>query len=543
MSTDLVEEIRGKRVFLIDTGFDATAALEEIERLNISICGVIGRGGLFSKPKALRKLVSESGAQAAILISRDWSRQSVPQMCEAALVVLSIPCYRLDIKTADLIRLRRIAIALRAIAIPLLAGWSWLRAWYEARSLSRVDIKTPAQLAGPLSAGDFVLVIWLVRDEHRVGGSISHISGILEGFRAAGLRVGLVAQSDPPMQIRNLIDDLEMVDPPPARDRVLPYIELIAINKQVLPAAHRLANRIKPAFIYQRHAAYLMAGARFAAEYGVPFVLEQNGPEVWCRRNWATQVPGEGPLLEFAKPMEKYAIESAALVAAVSSNASKAANMESDATPSKSMISPNAVSGGEIETVTAGVEPPLGKGVVLGWVGTFGPWHGAQMVIKALAELPDYVTAVMVGAGEGTGACKDLADALGVTERVNLPGALSHDEALRRLSACHILVSPHVQVGDQPFFGSPTKLFEFMALGRPIVASDLEQIGEILNDGVTAILVEPGDLTSFVSGIKRVIDLPDQGQSLGLAAKREAAEQHTWDERSAGIIATLESLI
>ncbi|MCX6387409.1 MAG: glycosyltransferase, partial [Solirubrobacterales bacterium] len=145
--------------------------------------------------------------------------------------------------------------------------------------------------------------------------------------------------------------------------------------------------------------------------------------------------------------------------------------------------------------------------------------------------------------GEGSAACRDLAADLGVTDRVVMTGALPHNEALRRLSACHILVSPHVQDVDQPFFGSPTKLFEFMALGRPTVASDLEQIGEILNDGHTAVLVEPGNLESFVSGVQRVLALPDKGASIGAAAKLEAEKLHTWDGRSANIIATLESQI
>ena len=543
MGTELLDELRSKRVLCVDTGFDSTAAHAELDRLDISTCGSIGRHELFANPKSLRQLVRDSGAQAALLTSRDWGRQSVPQMCQGALMSIPVPCYRLDIKTGDLVRLPRLSLAAKAISVPFVAAWSWARTWFTARALSRVPIRVPSRLSRPLTAGDYVLVIWLVRDEHRVGGSISHISGILEGFRTAGLKVGLVAQSEPPAQIMRLIDDLEMVEAPEPMARILPYIELIAINENVIPAAQRLADRIKPAFVYQRHAAYLTAGAQFATQYGVPFVLEQNGPEVWCRMNWATQVPGEGPLLELAKPMEKYSIESAALVAAVSTNAGKAANEESDAHPSSLIVSPNAVSAGQIETITAGVEPAPGEGIVLGWVGTFGPWHGAPMVIRALERLPQEVTAVMVGAGEGIAECRELAASLGVSDRVDMPGALPHDEALRRLSACHILVSPHVPVGDQPFFGSPTKLFEFMALGRPIVASDLEQIGEILNDGVTAVLVEPGNLESFVSGVQRVLALPDKGRSLGMAAKSEAEEQHTWDGRAGTIIATLESQI
>ena len=56
------------------------------------------------------------------------------------------------------------------------------------------------------------------------------------------------------------------------------------------------------------------------------------------------------------------------------------------------------------------------------------------------------------------------------------------------------------------FFGSPTKLFEYMGLGRAIVASDLDQIGEVLEDGRTALLTAPGDVPAAASAIVRLLD-------------------------------------
>jgi len=102
-------------------------------------------------------------------------------------------------------------------------------------------------------------------------------------------------------------------------------------------------------------------------------------------------------------------------------------------------------------------------------------------------------------------------------------------------------VSPHQPTGEQPFFGSPTKLFEFMAIGRPLVASDLEQIGEVLEDGVTAVMVVPGSLDSLVEGIERVLALPDKGAALGRAATAEAKLHHTWESRVKSILEALAS--
>ena len=70
-----------------------------------------------------------------------------------------------------------------------------------------------------------------------------------------------------------------------------------------------------------------------------------------------------------------------------------------------------------------------------------------------------------------------------------------------------------------PFFGSPTKLFEYMAMGKGIVASDLEQIGEVLEHGRTAWLVPPGDVDALADGLRRLIDDP----ALARDARRRGA--------------------
>src|SRR5207237_125725 len=78
------------------------------------------------------------------------------------------------------------------------------------------------------------------------------------------------------------------------------------------------------------------------------------------------------------------------------------------------------------------------------------------------------------------------------------------DDGPEHLAAADLLVSPHVTNPDgTPFFGSPTKLFEYMAMGRPIVASDLEQIGQTLEHGRTAWLVPPGDVEALADAMAR----------------------------------------
>jgi glycosyltransferase involved in cell wall biosynthesis len=168
---------------------------------------------------------------------------------------------------------------------------------------------------------------------------------------------------------------------------------------------------------------------------------------------------------------------------------------------------------------------------VVGWVGSFTSWHGADILVRALTRLPTWVRAVLIGDGAERLACESLARDLGVAPRVEFTGTLAHTEAVQRLAECDLLASPHVPMPGQPFFGSPTKIFEYMAIGRPIVASALEQIAEILEDRRTAVLVAPGDPESLARGIELVAKMPDRGEHLGRAARLEAERRHTWDAR------------
>ena len=86
------------------------------------------------------------------------------------------------------------------------------------------------------------------------------------------------------------------------------------------------------------------------------------------------------------------------------------------------------------------------------------------------------------------------------------------------------------------FFGSPTKLFEYMAMGKGIVASRLGQIGDVLVDDETALLVEPGNAGELTNAILRLANSAELRERLGAAARRAAVERHTWKQNAQRVI-------
>jgi glycosyltransferase involved in cell wall biosynthesis len=184
---------------------------------------------------------------------------------------------------------------------------------------------------------------------------------------------------------------------------------------------------------------------------------------------------------------------------------------------------------------------------VLGFIGSFGRWHGAEVLADAFGRLlsdhpawRNNVRLLMIGDGLTRPEVEARLARHGVHEQAVLTGVVPQEEGPAHLAACDALVSPHVRNPDgTPFFGSPTKVFEYMAMGRGIVASRLDQIGEVLRHEETALLVEPGDAGALAAGLERLVSDEPLARRLGDAARRDALAKHTWREHTRRIVEAL----
>jgi glycosyltransferase involved in cell wall biosynthesis len=126
----------------------------------------------------------------------------------------------------------------------------------------------------------------------------------------------------------------------------------------------------------------------------------------------------------------------------------------------------------------------------------------------------------------------EMRSALAVYEKtgeVIFTGSLPSDKVADYLDASDILVSPHIPMPDgSRFFGSPTKLFEYMAMGKGIVASRLEQLAEVLEHDRTGWLVTPGNVEELAEAIRHLALDPAKREALGTAARQAAVERHSW---------------
>jgi glycosyltransferase involved in cell wall biosynthesis len=139
-------------------------------------------------------------------------------------------------------------------------------------------------------------------------------------------------------------------------------------------------------------------------------------------------------------------------------------------------------------------------------------------------------TALIIG---GYGDLRDelerRAAELGVASSVHFPGQLDRERAARYISAADVYAVPSIRDHSGNVDGLPNALLEGMGAARPIVASCVAGIPEVIDDGRHGLLVSERDSDALAQAIIRLLDDRELAERLGLAARRRVLEELTWD--------------
>jgi glycosyltransferase involved in cell wall biosynthesis len=360
------------------------------------------------------------------------------------------------------------------------------------------------------------------------GGAISHIRGFLHGLKTIGISCRVFSGSA-------LAQDFfrNEIIPPAIRPYFLSGAVMLSYNFVFVRGVERHLAATRPRFLYQRHCAFSVAGALLSRRLGVPLILEYNGSEEWMANHW-----DPNPLRSWIRWCEEVTLRSAARIMVVS-KVLRDDLLERGIRPDRIRVNPNAVDpdyfypgrGRETGRKELGVGP---EEVLVGFVGSFSLWHGIEMLQQAIAALlhrtqPCKLRFILIGDGLLHGEMRSALAAYEKTQEVIFTGALPREKVAEYLDASDILVSPHIPMPDgSRFFGSPTKIFEYMAMGKGIVASRLDQLAEVLEHDRTAVLVTPGSTDELAEAILCLALDPEKRAALGAAARRAAVERHCW---------------
>jgi glycosyltransferase involved in cell wall biosynthesis len=360
-----------------------------------------------------------------------------------------------------------------------------------------------------------------------------HIDAIVGALRAMGHDVKIVSPVSEPRRSGaeerpSLLGRVKAALPGAAFEMLQ-----IGYNAVVWARLRRAIQEYRPDLIYERHALYMFGGVLASRQAGVPLVLEVNTAyaQAWAKY-FALRFQG------VARLVERWTLSRADhLITVTDVMRGKIEDIGID--PSRITVSHTAVDPEVMDPARfdrTRLRGALGlQGFTVGFVGTMNRWQGIAKFFnvfdKAFARAPD-LQFLMVGDGEFRAELESRCASRAWASRVRFVGRKRHSEVpdlIAAMDACMLL--------DSNDYGSPMKVFEYMALAKPVIAPRVAPVLEVMRDRDTALLIDPGDAEQMVDAICELHADAALRERLAQAGRAQVLRRHTWSRNAAEIVA------
>ena len=300
-----------------------------------------------------------------------------------------------------------------------------------------------------------------------------------------------------------------------------------------------LVRSKKYLFIYERHYFFSIASGLIAKRFGIPLVVEINELAGFkrVRKNHLTRL---------AKWCERTLFRNASIISVVSTYIKdEIVRRYPEIDPNKVHVIPNGVEqsyfadefdGGEVRR-----RFHIEDKIVFGFVGFFlheKSWHKLEWFLSVFIDAvqdTENVVMMLVGEGPGRSGLEDIARSRGFLERVIFTGAVPNREVGHYLKAMDVGVIPHTNE-----YRSPINMFEYMALGKPVLAPDMEPVSSILAEIEGDYLFTSESEESLKKAISRMLRDRQNWGAIGERLKKITQERYTYEKHGETIINLLE---
>jgi glycosyltransferase involved in cell wall biosynthesis len=282
------------------------------------------------------------------------------------------------------------------------------------------------------------------------------------------------------------------------------------------------------------HNGLFCAGATFACrKLRKPYILTVSADPFLERKN--TGNPIRGVKAWFGKYVSKLNYYYANKIICVSKAAKNYLIEDWLIEQDKIVVMPNGV---DIGLFSASSKSPEYRSVlnsdnnpVICFVGTFQKWHGVDQLVEIFSEVKNVFPnskLLLIGDGPARPIIEKKIEQLGLKSEVIITGYVRQTEVPNLLALTDVTTIPYPELPKELWF-SPLKLYEYMAAGKAIVASNSGQISEVITNGQNGLLIAPGYKKEFAEAIIRLLEDDSLRQKLGVNAQKQALEQHSWD--------------
>lgn len=351
-------------------------------------------------------------------------------------------------------------------------------------------------------------------------GSSVHVQEIVRAWRRAGAEVTVYCTrlgTDRPADLADL--PVVEIRPEPASGA--------GREEAVRDAAAALAHAVVRDgcdLLYERYSLFSPALTMVAEALQVPAVLEVNAPLIEEQQQYRE--------LHDAGLAERMLATNAAAATVVACVSEPVVRWVRHRVPgARTQLTPNGVNTERITPRLAGRPDP--DHFTVAFVGTLKPWHGVGYLLEAvaLANAPTARhrwSATIIGDGPCRQDLERQAAELGV--EAEFTGAVTPAAVARLLHGCDAAAAPYPEPapGRDDYF-SPLKVYEYLAAGMPVIASDVGQIPSILRHGHTGLLVPPAVPAAIAAALARLASSEDLRERLGAQGRAAAVGLYSWD--------------
>jgi len=179
------------------------------------------------------------------------------------------------------------------------------------------------------------------------------------------------------------------------------------------------------------------------------------------------------------------------------------------------------------------------------FVGNLVAWQGLDTLVRAAPEVIEACGAriAIVGDGQMRSTLETLAENLGIADRVVFVGSVPYEDVPTYIGAASACVAPFTRARNEAIGLSPLKVYEYLACGRPVVASGVPGISELLQRSGAGLLVPPDDPRALAATLREVLEDPTRAREMGDRGRAFAVNECSWGRTAESVERVLKSAV
>ena len=372
-------------------------------------------------------------------------------------------------------------------------------------------------------------------------GDAIHVTNFIENVKRAGHGIFLIRKNTSGELVNGVIS-YNITSPSKSRilDKIFYFIKFYKKSSLIL-------KEEAPDIIHEREVSwrtYLNSGGiLLARKFRIPYILEVNAPILYERG-----VHHSSFSRKLEKISEKKLFAKANKIIVVS-NVLKDYLLTMGVPEEKIAVIPNGADGKMFNPAISGTNirekyDLEGKKVICFSGSLDQPWQGIDEILKSaqmISSIDSTIQFLIIGDIRGQNEMFKSAP-----NNIIFTGAVTHSNVPAYLATADVLVASYKlkeEFKKVGFYNSPVKLFEYMAMGKPIITSDIGQISEVIEHEKTGLLIESGNYKELVNSVLKLVENRQLRDKLGSNARVEFEKSYTWEMNAKKVIAVYEELL